>query len=372
MKEIRVWSSNVGEEELKQVADSFSHQWMAAGTKVKEFEQRMSERLGQEMVLVDSGSNALFMAVHLLNLPPNSEVILPSLTWIACANAVVLAGHRPVFCDVDLETQNVTSDLIKEKITPKTGAIIIVHYAGKPIDMQPIQDLGFPTIEDIAHAVDSSYNQKTCGTMGDIGVFSFDEIKQVSTPQGGGITSKNPSIIQRAKGLRYCGISSSSTEASKTKRERWWERDVHEPFIKMRPTDISAGIGLAQLNKLPKHQMRRKEIWEAYQKAFSNVPEIITPKDPEEHEKYSYFSYLIRVEKRDELAASLLRKNIFTTLNYYPLHFNNIYGSTERLPNTEEINRTGLNIPLHPLLTDEDVSRIVHEIISFCRGTHQS
>ena len=184
---IPVFASSVGPDELREVQACLESQWLGLGTRTKTFEHRFAERLGLDsFLLVDSGSNALYMAVELLALPPGSEVILPTFTWVACAQAVLLAGHRPVFCDVDPDTQNATADTIAAQITPRTKAVMVVHYAGKPVDMSPVLDLGFPVIEDAAHAVDSTIQERACGSLGDVGIYSFDPVKNLTTGGGGG------------------------------------------------------------------------------------------------------------------------------------------------------------------------------------------
>ncbi len=366
---ITVFGSKVGDEEISQISEAIRNQWLGQGQKVSEFEQKFAQRLGLEnFIMLDTGSNSLYMAVTLLDLPKQSEIILPSITWIACANAVLMAGHTPVFCDVDLKTRNLTAETIKPHINEKTKAIIVVHYAGKPADLDPIIELAkkhnLKIIEDAAHAVDSSYKGKPCVSIGEVGIYSFNEIKNISIGQGAGLTCKDRKLIERARKLRYCGVEKSGFDSAKTKN-RWWEYSISEPFIKMRPTDVSAGIGLAQLQKLDSNQSHRKQIWERYQKAFGNIKWIETPQNPESYEKHSYFTYFINTKKRDELAHYLLEKGIHTTLSFYPLHLYKLYNSKEKLQNSEKIAETGLNIPLHPNLSDQDVDKVIGEIIEF-------
>lgn len=365
---INVFGSNVGEEEIAEVSESISKQWMGMGPKTKEFERRMSERLGTEgFVLVDSGSNALYMALTLLQLPKDSEVIVPSFTWVSCAQAVLLAGCKPVFCDVDLETQNMTAETVKACITEKTSAIMAVHYAGLPVDLDPIMELGYPVIEDAAHAVDSIYKGKRCGTIGSAGCFSFDAVKNLSMGEGGGVASNNKEYIERASVLRYCGIGKSGFEASTHGKDRWWEYNIVEPFIKMNPSDLSAGIGLAQLDKLDKLQAFRKKVWDIYQKEFEGIDWIKTPAEAQPGDKHSYFTYFIRVPDRDRFAKYLFENGIYTTLRYHPLHLNSIYQSNAKLDNCERLNEEGLNIPLHPSLSMDDVDKIIETIKAFKR-----
>ena len=217
-------------------------------------------------------------------------------------------------------------------------------------------------IEDACHAVDSLYKGKPCGTIGDAGVYSFDAVKNLSIGEGGGVVTKDPKKIERADILRYCGIGKSGFEASTHGKDRWWEYNIVEPFIKMNPSDISAGIGLAQIGKLDDLQAYRKKIWGIYQEEFSKLGKIKRPLDAEERDQHSFFTYFIRIPNRDRVAKYLFDEGIYTTLRYHPLHMNALYKSNVTLKNCEELNETGLNIPLHPSLTMNDVDYIVEKV----------
>lgn len=364
---ISVFGSNFDEEEVIAATNAIRNQWIGIGQNVHAFEEKFGNHLGEEnFLLVDSGSNALYMAVQLLDLPPQSEIILPSFTWVSCAQAVLLAGHKPVFCDVDKETQNVTIENVLPHINERTKAIMVVHYAGKPVDMSPLLDLDIPIIEDAAHSVDSMYKGKACGTLGDIGIFSFDSIKNLAMGEGGGLVARDPKKVEMAKKMRYCGIGKSGfQQAKENANHRWWEYDIGKPFIKMLPTDLEASIGLVQLAKLKRNQERRREIWEVYQEAFKDIDWITCPKEAADDERHSYFTYFIQVPNRDELAAYLLKNQVYTTLRYHPLHLNRIFNCDSSLPISEYLNETGLNIPLHPRLTDDEVAYIVDKVTSF-------
>lgn len=360
---INVFGSKVGSEEIAEVSESINRQWMGMGPKTKAFEAKMAERLGTErFLLVDSGSNGLYLGLKLMNLPEGSEVIVPSLTWVSCAQAVLLVGCKPVFADVDINTQNITAETIKAQITDRTSAIMVVHYGGLAVDMDPILELGYPVIEDACHAVDSTYKGRPLGTIGDVGVYSFDAVKNLSIGEGGGVVSRHGDYMERASLLRYCGIGKSGFEASTHGKERWWEYNIVEPFIKMCPSDVAAGIGLGQLTKLDENQAYRKKIWDIYQTEFAKIPAISTPADANPGDRHSYFTYFIRIPNRDKVAKYLFDKGIYTTLRYHPLHLNPLYRSTAKLPVCEELNETGLNIPLHPSLSMNDVDFIIEEI----------
>ncbi len=367
---ISVFGSLVGDEEIANVTKCMRSQWMGFGKDVDRFEDEYSKKFGLEnFAMVDSGSNALYMAVKLLNLPQKSEIILPSFTWVSCAQSIILAGHIPIFCDVDPRTMNVRASDIKSKITDKTAAIMIVHYAGLPVEMDPILAMNYPVIEDAAHAVYSRHKNKSCGAIGDVGIFSFDAVKNLTVGEGGGITSLNREYIDRAKIMRYCGIGKSGFDSAienNNSNKRWWEYNIQEPFIKMLPNNLSANIGLAQLKKIDDLQDRRKQIWDYYQSEFSTNTSIKIPIESETGDRHSYFTYCIRIPRRDELAQYLLENHIYSTLRYHPLHLNQLYNQTHiRLPNTEELNNDALNIPLHPGLSDEEVNKVADMVKKF-------
>lgn len=344
---INVFGASFGEEELREVRSSLESGWTGMGPKVKQFEEEFSKHIGRPSCLVDSGSNALYLATQLLNLKP-CKIIVPSFTWVSCASAVVLAGHQPVFADVDLDTHNITPETIAPVVDEGVGALMVVHYAGLPVDAA-VKQFNLPIIEDCAHAVDSG-----CGHLGDVAIFSFDSVKNLATPEGGGLAASQE-LVELAKEYRYCGVKKSGF--TNTSNNKWWEHDIQHVWPKMLPNDISASFGLAQLRKLPTLQQRRRQIWDIYQREL-NLPWLTQPVNSERH---SYFTYLVRVLEgsRDNLAKYLLDNSVYTTLRYHPLHMNPIYGSSAHLPNCELLNEQGLNLPLHPRLSDEDVYTVI-------------
>jgi len=369
---ISLFGSNVGSSELAEISSSFDKQWIGLGPKTAEFEKRMAAKLGvPSFVLLNSGSNSLLLALKLLELPEGSEVILPSFTWIACANAVLLNRLQPVFCDVDRDSCNMRPEDVAAKITSKTSAIMVVHYAGKPVDMDGIRSFGLPIVEDAAHAVDSYYKGKHCGTIGEVGIYSFDAVKNLTTGEGGGLVAKDPTQVERAFKLRYCGISKSGFQASSANKSRWWEYEINEPFPKLLNTDIGASIGLVQLERLASFQARRKEIWEHYAKTLQNESWantwLLTPPGPDAHEQHSYFTYCLRLTRgsRDKLARFLYDRGIYTSLRFHPLHFNPMYRSTAPLANTEWLNEVALSIPLHHRMTDEEVAKVLEGLKAY-------
>jgi dTDP-4-amino-4,6-dideoxygalactose transaminase len=368
---ISVFGSNVGAEEIAQVSESINAQWLGMGPKLKAFEEEFKQRTGlPDFLMVDNGSNALYMAVTLLDLAKGSEVILPSLTWVSCAQAILLAGCQPVFCDCDYDTMNVTAEHIEPHITKKTSAVMVVHYGGRPVVLEPIQALGLPIIEDAAQAADGYRKGKVCGSIGEVGIYSFDAVKNIAAGEGGGITARTPEHMARARLLRYSGIGKSGFEASGDGKKRWWEYHISEAFIKMNPSDIAAGIALAQLRKLDGNQARRKQVWDTYQRELKSISWLKLPPEASTGDKPGYFTYVIRIAngKRDDLARYLLENGIYSTLRYHPLHLNALYRQTEKkLPICERLNEESLCIPLHPGLSDEDVARVIYAMKKYSR-----
>uniref|UniRef100_A0A6H1ZD69 Putative DegT/DnrJ/EryC1/StrS aminotransferase family protein n=1 Tax=viral metagenome TaxID=1070528 RepID=A0A6H1ZD69_9ZZZZ len=362
---INVFGCLTGAEELEEIKSSMDAQWMGMGPKVEKFEKLMSGKIGLDFVAVDNCSNALYMALKILDLPKGSEVIVPAITWISCANAVIVAGLTPIFADCDYDTINVTDETITEVITKRTKAIMIVHYAGLPTEINAT----LPVIADCAHAIDTYNSGYHIAKLSDISVFSFDPIKNIATCELGGITALNPAYTSKARSLRYCGVLKSGYQASSDKN-RWWEYEVGAPFIKMLPNDISASIAIAQFEKLSRLQSKRKAIWDTYQQQFKDLDWCLTPPPIPEYVQHSYFTYYLRIlnGKRDELAKFLLDNGIYTTVRYQPLHLIKSYQCQQKLPVAELLNEQLINLPLHPSITSEQLVYIVGKVVQFGKG----
>jgi aminotransferase len=358
---ISVFGTKTNEVELKYLKEVIDTSFLGLGKVVNEFENRFQERLNlPNFIMLDNCSNSLYVACKVLDLPKNSEIIVPSFTWLSCAHSIIMAGHKPIFCDVELDTMNVSRETIEPLITKKTGAIMIVHYAGLSVEMDGIMDLGLPVIEDSAHSVDSKYGDVYSGGVGTIGVYSFDGAKNLAVGEGGGLTSTDEEIFERVKNLRYCGITQSGFDSAKKGNSRWWEYDINDIHMKNVPSNVDAAVGLAQLDKLDYHQSIRKKIWDYYTDEFKNTKLTLPIISQHQH---SYFTYCIRVNDRDNFAKYLFKNDIYSTVRYHPLHMNSIYNSMDiSLPNTEQLNEDSLCIPLHPGLKDSEVEYVVEKV----------
>jgi len=370
---INVFQPALRQEELQAVLRVFESNWVGKGKVTDQFETEFANYLGVERTLVRSVScctEGLFQSVALLGVGPEDEVILPSISFVGAANAIAAAGARPVFCEVSRRTLNATAESIEEKITPRTKAVLILHYGGVPCEMDEICRLlcekGIYLIEDNACSIASQYRGKPCGTFGDTGVWSFDAMKILVTGDGGMIYCKNAEMAQQVEEQLYLGLLTKSGYSGKADT-RWWEFEISCYGRRAIMNDIASAIGTEQLKKLPDFISRRRQIHEFYSQALSDLEWLQTPPDIPRYVQSSYYLYWIqtRADIRDQLAKHLRDNGIYTTFRYYPLHWVKLHGPHPALPNAEEAAQTTLCIPIHQSLSDDDTHKIVDSIREF-------
>lgn len=365
---ITVFRPTLGQDELLAIADSFQSGWIGKGPKIDKFEAAWAGHIGSQpsnVVSINSCTEALFQAVQLLGIGSGDEVIIPTIHFIGAAQAVLSSGATPVFCDVNGRTLNTTIDHIQLRITNRTKAVILNHYGGVSCDMAEITSLinyhpGIRLIEDAANAPASTFNGQAVGTFGDIGTWSFDAMKIISTGDGGMMWFKDVDLASKARKQIYLGISTQSGLSSSA--DKWWEFEVDIPGSgRSIMNDIAAAMGLEQLKKLSQFIERRRHIVEYYQ---DYIPPEITPNfyDTSRRDD-SYYFFWIQTPRRDELAAYLKAQGIYCTFRYYPLHW--AYNLPDSLPNAEQAARKTLLLPLHCGLTDGDVGYICDKVREF-------
>jgi aminotransferase len=362
-------------EELDAVARVFESNWIGKGALTDQFEAAFARHLGVERALLRSAScctEGLFEAMPLLGIGPGDEVVLPSISFVGAGHAVAAAGARPIFCDVDPRTLNATAETVAAKLTSRTKAVLILHYGGVPCDMDALTSLveskGVALIEDSACSVASTYKGRSCGTFGDIGVWSFDAVKLLSTGDGGMIYCRDADMAHRAERLLYLGLT-SPTGFSSDAGERWWEFDATSPSRRAITNDIASSIGLEQLKKLTSFLKRRQDVHAFYDDALGGLDWLRTPPQPPAHAQSSYYMYWVQVPVgiRDRLARCLRERGIYTTFRYLPLHRLAVYGTRDRLPHAEEAAEMTLCLPMHQRLSDEDLQRVAGAIHDFGR-----
>ena len=337
------------------VAAVVSSGWVAQGPKVREFEAAFAERVGaRDAVAVTSGTTALQLALYVIGVGPGDEVIVPSLSFIATANAVWQCGATPVFADVDPRTYNLDPAAAERAITPRTKAIMPVHQVGLPADMDAFLELGrrhgLEIVEDAACAVGASYRGSPIGSLGPLACFSLHPRKVITTGEGGMIAVGEPELAARLRFLRQHAMDVSDLarhSASDVVIERYPERGWN-----YRMTDMQAALGLCQLDVLDEILARRARIAERYTAALDALPALHAPYDPPDCER-AWQSYCVRVDpsspvERTELMRRLLADGIATRRGVMAIHEEDSYDAQGPLPHTEAAAAEVLMLPIYP------------------------
>lgn len=371
---INVFQPSLGAEELEAIKKVFESNWLGKGKINDQFESEFATYLDidrKHLRSISCCTEGLFQSMELLGIKEGDEVILPTISFVGAANAIAQSGARPVFCDVDNSTLNATAETISMKVTPKTKAVMIIHYGGVPCELDTILALcasnNIAVIEDNACSVASRYRGRSCGTIGDIGTWSFDAMKILVAGDGGMIYCKLAEMAMRAEQQIYLGLSTTSGFSSKVD-SKWWEFDIARYGRRAIINDITASIGVEQLKKLPSFIARRKEIHEYYNRELCDLRGVKPPPDIPFYVESSYYFYWLQLapEHRDSLAIFLKEHGIYTTFRYYPLHWVKYYGAAnESLPDAEAAANSTLCIPMHQSLSDSDVQKIVECITKF-------
>lgn len=368
---IHLFRPYMNEEEVEAIREVIYSGWIGLGPKTAEFEKQFAKFTGSSHVVgVNSCTAALDLALKLLNIRNGDEVIVPAMTFVSSAHAVSYNLAYPVFCDIDSDTCCIDPEDISKKITVRTKAVIVVHYGGHPANMDAIREAtgpGIALIEDAAHACGSSYKGKMCGSIGNIGCFSFQAVKNLAMGDGGALVLNDKEMAERAKRLRWLGIDKGTWDRTKIDKTYWWEYFVDEIGLKCHMNDIMAAIGLVQLKKLPAMNARRQEIANQYTSAFS-LHEWIQPPpktEPDCHSSNHLYCIKLRAGDRDKLSVWLEQNGISTGVHYKPIHLYSCYGNRCVLPNAENTFKNILSLPMHPGLSDSDISFIIDTVIAF-------
>lgn len=370
MNVIPVFRPTFGEEELAHVRDSLLSGWVGLGPKVAEFERRFATYIGvPHMVGLVSGTAALDFAMLLADVR-DREVITTPLTFVSTNHAILYHGGTPVFCDLDPHTLNIDATKIEALVTPKTRAIMAVHYGGHACDMDSILDIarrhGLLVVEDCAHAAGGAYKGRRLGSIGDFGCFSFHAVKNLAMGEGGALTARTEAEDARLRRLRWLGISKSTWERSDNSAHQYtWYYDVPELGYKAHLSDIAAGIGLAQLEKLDTSNARRRAITQRYNDAFADLDWLRVPL-VKPYAQPSHHMYVVSTPARDALHVHLRELGVSTSVHYIPSTHYDMYAAYRRpLPVCDRAWQEILTLPLYPGLTESDISRVVDGVRSF-------
>lgn len=368
---IKVSQGCLGDEELAAVRDAFAYGYFGMGSRVAAFEAALQEYLGAPHVIaVNSGTSAIHLALDALGVGPGDEVVVPSLTFVACFQAIAMTGATPVACDVDPETLLIDLADAERRITPRTRAIVPVHYTGMPCDLDGLYDLGrrrgIHVVEDAAHALGSSFAGRRIGGHGALACFSFDSIKTITCTEGGAIACHEAAVAETLRRKRILGVDRKGKAGTAASRGRDWRYEVATQGFRYHLGDVNAAIGLVQLGKVDGFVARRREIARRYDAELSALP-AIRPL-PADYDQSAPHIYVVKVHRgrRDALMDHLAADDIETAVSYIPNHLQPYFRrSGVSLPATEQAFEEILTLPLHCALADDDVGRVVGSIRAF-------
>jgi len=374
-KEFLVFGSPlIGEEEIDEVVDTIRSGWLGTGPKTMRFEREFAEYLGvKHCMAVSSCTAALHLAMLAADIKRGDEVIVPAMTFCSTANAVIHAGARPVFVDIELPGMTMDPADVLRRITPRTRAILPVHFHGRPADMDALRTIAAKynllIIDDAAHAIETRYRGKKMGHLADATCFSFYITKNMTTVEGGMVATGRDDWAERIKVLALHGMSKDAWARYSDKGYRHYE--VVEAGFKYNMTDIQASLGLHQLRRIEMNLTRREEIWRAYTAAFANLP-LALPPEPAADTRHSRHLFAVRTTKdtsldRDSLMRELYKRNIGAGVHYTALHLHPFYRETfgckeGDYPNAEAVGSSTLSLPLSAKLTDNDVEDVIEAV----------
>jgi len=361
----------IHEEEIEAAVDVLRSGWWTTGPKVAEFEQEMCDFLKKDDELYSVGLNSCTSALHLallaLDIKEGDEVIVPTWTFAATAQVVEWVGATLVLCDVEEDTLNIDVEKARLLITNKTKAIIPVHIAGYPCNMEAIaifaKELNLKVIEDAAHAIGTEYYSKKIGNFSDITCFSFYATKNLAMGEGGAAVSKDSDLIERIRKLSYFGINKSAFK--RYEKTGTWFYDIEEMGYKSNLDSVHAAVGLIQLKNLDEMNKKRREIANFYKENLSD--KLTFFKDLKEH-YHTYHLFMVCLPstiKRDTFIEKLRDFNIGASVHFRPLHLHSYYAKRTNIvdfPVANKIFDSVVSIPMYPAMSDGDVKRVVYAI----------
>lgn len=363
----------IRDEEIAEVVDSMRSGWLGTGPKVRRFEQAFARYKGVDpecVAAVNSCTAALHVSLIASQVGPGDEVITTPLTFCATVNAIIHAGAKPVLADIDPLTLNLSSESVRARITARTRALVPVHYAGRACDMEPLLSLvrehGLTVIEDCAHALETEYQGYKAGTLGDFGCFSFYVTKNVVTGEGGMVIARDPVLAGRVRTLALHGMDRDAWKRFSDSGYKHYY--VVECGFKYNMMDLQAAIGLHQLDRVETNLVRRREIWEKYQRAFALLP-VDRPPPAATGTRDAMHLYTIRLRDdapmtRDAFLEAMTAARIGVGVHYlclaeHPYYQQHFGWRPDDYPHATQVGRRTVSLPLGPGMTDDDIEDVV-------------
>ncbi len=368
---------DIDEAEITEVIDSLRSGWVTTGPKTKRFESDFTEFIGGncEAISVNSATAGLHLALEAIGISAGDEVITTPYTFTATAEVIRYLGAHPVFVDIDPNTFNIDPSKIAAAITPKTKAIIPVHFAGLACDMTSILTIArkhnLKVVEDAAHALPTRYQGQLIGSLdSDVTVFSFYATKTITTGEGGMIVTRNPEIASRCKIMRLHGISRDAFDRY-TSNKPAWHYEVVAPGFKYNLTDLASSLGIHQLQKANRFQQRRQEMAEHYTRELAGLP-LLFPPNAADGDLHAWHLYVLRLTSqtgigRDQFIEEMARRGIGCSVHFIPLHLHPYWHDSYHLhpqdfPYSLTTYEQAISLPLYTKMTDEDQTRVINAI----------
>jgi dTDP-4-amino-4,6-dideoxygalactose transaminase len=367
---------SIDETEIAEVTDSLKSGWITTGPKTEEFARRFADACGVAYAVpVNSCTAALHLSLVALGIGSGDEVITSTMTFCSTANVIIHTGATPVFADIDPETLNIDPAEVKKRVTSKTKAIIPVHYGGHPAAMDSIMEIarerGLKVVEDAAHAPFAEYKGTVLGGIGDTTCFSFYATKNLTTAEGGMLTTNDKALYEKASAMSLHGLSNDAWDRYSEKGT--WYYEVVYPGFKYNMFDIQAAMGLRQLDKYGAMQARRDEIAATYHAAFAGHPALIVPV-ARDHVRHVWHLYPIRLRYEDldmDRAAfidEMKSRNIGTSVHFIPVHLHPYYRDAYGFklgdyPVAEDAYDRLVSLPIYPKMTDDDVQNVIEAVL---------
>lgn len=370
----------IGDEEISSVVETLRSGWLTTGQKAKQFEEQFAKTVGaQHAIATNSGTAALHLALEAVGVKEGDEVIVPTMTFAATAEVVQYLKARPVLVDCQSGTLNLDPERVEWAVTPRTKAIIPVHFGGHPCEMDRIQNIAkqyqLHIVEDAAHAFPAHHHGKMVGTLSDITCFSFYATKTLTTGEGGMATTENPEWAERMRMMSLHGITKDAWK--RYTAEGSWYYEIHSPGYKYNLTDIAAAIGLEQLRKCDRFWRARQRIAATYDEGFADLSEIRRPACRSDVQ-HAWHLYVIQLEldrlriTRNEFIEALKQAGIGTSVHFIPLHLHPYYRrqfgyEPSDFPTASAMFERILSLPIYPSMTKTDIQHVIEAVRTLCQ-----
>lgn len=366
---------SISDEDVLAVSKALKSDWLTTGPLVENFENEIEKIVGAPSISVSSGTAALHCAYAAIGIKPGDEVITPPITFVATQATAALMGAKIVFADIQPDTGNIDPDAVESLITSRTKAITVVDYAGHPAELNELRKIadkhGIYLIEDAAHSIGSLYRGIPVGSIADLTTFSFFPTKNLTTAEGGAVSSKNLDLLDRAKSFARQGLVRDPS-LQKYPNEGPWHQEVHKFGLNYRLPDVLCALGISQINRLKEFKKQRNRIFEKYVAAFKNIPNVELPGlrnyvDPMWH----LFPIRVNPNNREEIFTNMRNLGIGAQVNYIPAYWHPVFkdmGYKQGLcPNSERFYKSEISLPMFPGLSNLELEKtieIIFEILS--------